>query len=510
MSLVEGQEYMFSIVSPGKVVTRICREGKNGDFIYADNETKVIKFIPDTSGEYFVELYSGIDGTEAKVKLEKGNKATDWTPHPGELKNSSIELTDDHVNIKTQQFNLELLSPNGEDGSVVITAENQGFNKLYIGELTCPNAVLCQSGGTITVGSNKLQSTINNLNRYLASDVTLRLTGSTYNESVLISGFFGPGSLIIDLNGKTINGNITVRGCNYIQIQNGNIRESTSGQYATLLIEYCRVARINDLKLYCYDKSQCSAYVFGSTAVFGSCEVYDATGYAFNAYLSHVAIINCKGLSANRGLYSNASVILKSGTVPGGQSANEVTTNGGQIFGTATVDFGSAAPPAPTILTKTYSAASTASWRSSGWRTDNDRVYQGSWGYGNHKGLIFFNDSTINDIKSAFSGYTITSVKLYIRRAPSHGVYSAQNVRFYTHNYSSRPSGEPTLGTDYGNLIALSCGQEDIVNIPASFVTAIMNNQARGLAIYQSSGSPYVILLGKSEYDIRLEITGQE
>jgi molecular chaperone GrpE (heat shock protein) len=82
MSLVEGQEYMFSLTSSGKVSARIYSEDDKSDYIYADNGTTAIKFVPENTGEYTVELYSGVDNTEAKVKLEKGNKATDWTPAP--------------------------------------------------------------------------------------------------------------------------------------------------------------------------------------------------------------------------------------------------------------------------------------------------------------------------------------------------------------------------------------------------------------------------------------------
>ena len=52
MSLVEGQEYMFSLTSSGKVSARIYSEDDKSDYIYEDNGTTAIKFVPENIGEY--------------------------------------------------------------------------------------------------------------------------------------------------------------------------------------------------------------------------------------------------------------------------------------------------------------------------------------------------------------------------------------------------------------------------------------------------------------------------
>ena len=158
--------------------------------------------------------------------------------------------------------------------------------------------------------------------------------------------------------------------------------------------------------------------------------------------------------------------------------------------------------------TDTFDALSSGSWRDTyGWRTDNDDVYQGEWGgYGNHKGLFYYDYSTIQGV---LAGRTIDSFRIYLHRISSGGYSSAQTVYAWLHNYASEPAGEPALAGGPTNIGSLAWGDSKWLTLPNSWAEHLRDGNYRGIAFYHSSGSPYVIMDGRSANSSygRLEIT---
>lgn len=161
-------------------------------------------------------------------------------------------------------------------------------------------------------------------------------------------------------------------------------------------------------------------------------------------------------------------------------------------------------PPKPAIITgsKVFTPVETRSRQASKWRTDSDDVYQGQYGgQGNHTGCAFYGNGP-----RSLSGATITAAYVQLRRRTAGGAAARQDTTFWLVTERTRPSGAPTLtsSTDGPNL---AWGETDRFQIPTAWAQAMVDGSAGGLAIYESDGSPYVILDGRGRYSASFQLT---
>jgi hypothetical protein len=171
---------------------------------------------------------------------------------------------------------------------------------------------------------------------------------------------------------------------------------------------------------------------------------------------------------------------------------------------TAPVDPPPSVPskPVTTSGSKSISPVQTISRQGSKWRNDNDDVYQGEYGgQGLHVGCAFYGNRF-----DSLSGATVTRTTLKVKRKSGGGITAAQDTTLWTLSNSTKPSGAPTrlASTDGPNL---RWGQSTTFTLPNSFGQALVDGTAGGLAVYESDGSPYVILDGKSEYSASFTVT---
>ena len=158
------------------------------------------------------------------------------------------------------------------------------------------------------------------------------------------------------------------------------------------------------------------------------------------------------------------------------------------------------------MATSTWSSNHARSWRTTygGWRTDNNFVYQGQWqSFGLHRGLWFFNDSSI---RNTLSGRTITGVRIYVTRRSEGGASASGTASFRTHNHSSQPSGQPTVSTQVASS-GFAWGTGKWVTLPVSVGNALRDGSARGIALYSQSSSPYMIFNAAAVLEITHEPT---
>jgi hypothetical protein len=161
--------------------------------------------------------------------------------------------------------------------------------------------------------------------------------------------------------------------------------------------------------------------------------------------------------------------------------------------------------PRPTTVTGTtvISPVETRSYRSGGWRSDNDDVYQGQYaGNGNHTGCAFYGNKP-----RSLSGVTVTSARIKVRRPDAGGMNAAQATTLRQVTQKTRPAGAPTLT---GSTAGPSLRRGQTTNsfaIPTSWGQDFVDGNAGGLAVYESDGSPYVILAGRSRWSAAFTMT---
>lgn len=337
-------------------------------------------------------------------------------------------------------------------------------------------------------------------------------TNQHFYEDLVVDGFIGKGTITIDFmdTTNTLHGIIkfesTFNDCylynGTLSYVNNQINTSSGALYVRHTYLY-----INNFAIQCNNAIAYGLYAYGNAVVDmrnssvwntnnGSGIIADTGSRIYLQSVSgngHVDGVRVKGPSI-LGAVDNT-------TVPAGTIKTVNNYQGGVANVTVAAYNGSTqGNTTPTTTIVRYNSNGSASWRDQygGWRNDNDDVYQGSAGYGTHKGFWFFPSL------SAIQGKTISRMRLYCHRKGEGGQASSQDVYFRYHTYSSessaRASSNPTVSSSY-QIRSFSWNEEKWIDLPSSWFSYFSNGTAKGIAIY--AGSPYVIFYG----DAILEIT---
>jgi hypothetical protein len=154
--------------------------------------------------------------------------------------------------------------------------------------------------------------------------------------------------------------------------------------------------------------------------------------------------------------------------------------------------------PKPAVVTGTLSVSpvETRSYRSGGWRFDNDDVYEGQYGgNGNHTGAVFYGGKP-----RSLAGATVLGASIRVRRSSGGGAYAAQPTIMRLMTQATRPGGAVTLGASTAGPSLKRGETVSAFTIPDSWAQAMVDGTAGGLAFYDADGSPYVILDGRGSY----------
>jgi phage minor structural protein len=370
-----------------------------------------------------------------------------------------------------------------------------------------------------------LQSAFDSLPRFNEGTITIWIKAGTpawtEETELFLIGVSGPGTIIVNFQARaaTLYGRVNIYHCtNHVVFQNGSIKNQEV--FPTYFYQGClytqSVTRVTLKNMY-FDAragarlAYCIAGLFNSYIQIENCEAYNGfNAQIVSAYGSRIDLQGngCKGSGGQYGLYVvGASILGGTGAQPTGLTGNILKAQSGFCDSVFTPDAGTA-PNAGTTstTTTTWTATSTASWRDAygGWRSDSNYVYQGEYGgYGNHRGCAFFHYA---DIQSKLSGKTVKSVQLYLSRR-SGGTNAAQSVNIYTHNLTSA-SGTPALTLHKTAAGSYAVGQAKWITLPISVGNSLKNGTAKGIALYSSSGSPYMIFNGGSNVQLKITYEG--
>lgn len=162
----------------------------------------------------------------------------------------------------------------------------------------------------------------------------------------------------------------------------------------------------------------------------------------------------------------------------------------------AAIDDNDDAPPAITVGKTVIAPVETASYISTGWRTDNDSVRQGAYGGGaNNTGAVFYGMKP-----SSLAGATITKATIQVKRLPQGLLFATVGSTLRLMTESTKPSGAPTLtSSTTGPALGLS-GIDNAFEIPVSWAQAMVDGTAGGIAFFDSDGSPFVVFAGRTAW----------
>jgi len=434
-----------------------------------------------------------------------------------------------------QNGSLTLLNENGE--SVFdLNAADIGSSRMVIGEVISPSVLSVQqlpmtlyvntsTGNDINVGSlalpfKTIQAAVNSIPKYLRSNVTIEVATGTFNEIIIVAGFTGEGDLRINLNKCGINGRIMLINCsNIIDVRgqdfNNHAKIGTVDGADPIAVITCQYAVLQNLWAKANDRADYGLYVAASNVYTYHC-VHERALEAgmFTTIGGNLYAFSGRG-SGNKyaAKASSGSRIHMESTRPTFSTAATSQTTGGQVtesVGITSVpspgDSSGSTPTEPVTVSQgkiLETSVSCLTWDDRyGWDAGNT-LTQGEYsGFGNHRGLMYFDASSI---QTALAGKTIKSVRLYMTRKNSGGDSASSMLSFYLHNYASQPVGMPALGTSLGGLGSFVRNESKWITLPNSVGDALKAGTAKGLAIYAPSGKPYVLMNPAVQLEINYE-----
>ena len=343
---------------------------------------------------------------------------------------------------------------------------------------------------------------------------TLRITLETNTtEDIYIRGFTS-GAVRIYLNGKTIYGNVHgYANSAGVYLYGGTVDNTTAtrgvihpnigcdvgARCVSAGFESCQYIGLYKVKIFGADNKPSDISSNYKVAVASSA----GTG---SVYCSDIQITNCaigfrtnnmgcmhvaksSGKASRYGFESatGGQISIADANQAGGTTANTNESGGGQVWyksptfdGNTTSSETTTAPVVSTTKTMTIKSSYGDTYRSTvynNWRKAGS-VAQGNYGYGDSTGCWFFGTAF-----SELKGKTISKVQITITRNRG-GSYAAVGLVVRTHNYSSRPSGAPTLSSSSYGTLSIPTGTSGTLTITNSDVlNGIKNGTVKGFGI---------------------------
>ena len=489
---------------------------------------------PETFASNNPDVVIYIDGTWngsvtfRNVKLEIGNKATDWTPAPEDgYKSSYIEIRDDHVDIGTGgTFRVESgdVDISTSKFAVSITDEEGGEDELLTidatgvraANLSAPNVamrydgpwqIIVNSGATsaqVESGSyvRSMQEAFDRLNdRFLPYYAEVKLETDTY-ENVSIHGIYaGNASLAIVGQGHTVYGRIAISNVNaYVRVNSLRACNANGDVWG---IDNCRYIYLKSCTAEGYSTASAGYHIDnGSVVTFESCEVYNCVTGVDAGWGTKVDIVTLKGTTTQYAYKVFGTVITNSGCRPsGGVLGMNFLAAPGDLL-TVSIDTGSGVV-VPTTGSATFNPSATGTYTTYWWNIDSD-IRQGyTKSNGRIKGGIFYAISGVSG--------TVKSAILKLTRLKNYGKGAPVQVKVYGTTATGK-SGNPALSTEGYVLGTIDNGQTAEFALPAALATGLGSGTYKGIVLYADDtttlhGKTYSTNFARFSADASLTIT---
>ena len=442
-------------------------------------------------------------------KLEWGNKATDWSPHPEEFEaGTNVLITKDQFKVKTHEFGVDIPTEDGTETMLRIDKEG-----VYTPHLEATNVAPRYDGpGTLYVNPNATSAQIaaGNYFRSLA-DAFAALNYKTINKNVTIklaAGMteYGTVALLGTLGGAgwiTVEGNSSSRAKligrmniyhnqNPIGVKYLNIDSAVNDTGMELANGYSEISN-------CTIAGKGTAGTVNGATNTGSvgikammsacvrvsnCELYDTYRSLYVQTLGQIQSISNKG---NCTIGTNRSHVFIEGTAPCESTTWTVSkVGGGQawVASNVTVDQGSK-PSAPAVTTKTvsYKANNSDVYAGGGWNNYSaEDIYQGyTTALGEHRGCFWFDNATI---RSALNGKTIKQATLTLYQMSGVGRNQPVQVNLEGITATSGAGSSPVGKPEYGVIgTTLGVNQATTFTLPTAVITDLVKGTINGLML---------------------------
>lgn len=426
-----------------------------------------VTFTVSTAETYFPRFEQDGEGQSlwvAGLKLEKGNKATDWSPAPedpaGSLSVSSdyskVDINTERVRIVSKRMEVAVPSDDGEDDVLRVDADGVHAEVVEADQIVSESVVHTQGAASYTpANAGELAAILEELSgKHLTGDVSIDCANVT-SGSYTIQGLSGEGRLQLQ-NGR-IN-NLEIKDCGSTVVHLSRVQVTNSAIAVSVnrsLMVYMYACTLNagvgiDLG------AEWPAQATSQTCT-GDCAIF--------AKLNYNSRLCCIGTSKPTGTVS--------------------VSNGGEVYN-ATSDPTFAAksdPSIPTTQTVTVSLSPTQTYTLRGTsNSDENKLYQGRYSSSQplRRGVMLFTLPT--DLTSAGN---IDSATLTLKRIG--GVGQGGGVSVHVRCYD-------VPGTLYASKTAYD-GQTVSIDV-TSAVKAMKTNGYAGLMLY----NPDTTTVGSKPY----------
>ena len=434
------------------------------------------------------------------MKLEEGNTATAWSPHPEEFRaGSSVEITENRVKIAARETLIAIPSADGET-----TVAQFDENGLTASQVSAGNIAYRYDGAAglyVDVNATSAQIAAGNYYRSMADacaalsgrqlnvDVNIYIMSDHYSVATLC-GICGAGGITIYGNSHTLTGRLRVyRNTVDIVVTKLNVTADGSAavdQYGPGWMQWSSCTFIGNSASGSYGLT----LVRKASAFLHNCGFYNAEHLLGVASSSDVVCNTLKGGNGTNFLYSDGGNVKWYGTRPDGRLRIDHPSLCSPVdLSALSIDYGTAQPSAPIITTATYLMTNSDSY-CGGWsRYEDADVRQGFANDHRIYGTIWFNASAI---RSALSGKTINQVSLRLFMQSGYGRGVAVSVQLYGSNiaYSGR-SGAPGIVTSYGTIGSTNPGELHEITLPVQVIKDIVNGSIQALVLLSDDTELY-------------------
>lgn len=414
-----------------------------------------VTFTVSTAETYFPRFEQDGEGQSlwvAGLKLEKGNKATDWSPAPedpaGSLSVSSdyskVDINTERVRIVSKRMEVAVPSEDGEDDVLRVDADGVHAEVVEADQIVSESVVHTQGAASYTpANAGELAAILEELSgKHLTGDVSIDCANVT-SGSYTIQGLSGEGRLQLQ-NGR-IN-NLEIKDCgstvvhlSRVQVTNSAIAVSVN-RSSMVYMYACTLNAGVGIDLGAEWPAQAT-----SQTCTGDCTIF--------AKLNYNSRLCCIGTSKPTGTVS--------------------VSNGGEVYNdTPDPTFAAKSDPSiPTTQTVTVSLSPTQTYTLRGTsNSDENKLYQGRYSSSQplRKGVMLFTLPT--DLTSAGN---IDSATLTLKRIGGVGQGGGVTVQVRCYDQT---------GTLYASKTAYD-GQTVSIDVTAA-VKAMKTNGYTGLMLY--------------------------